>query len=75
MDDVPEIQQIAEALKITIPVGHHLDYTIHPKVVDSDGKESCQIHISARFPLFKDGARMIIGVVYTTGETKYIIGG
>jgi prepilin-type N-terminal cleavage/methylation domain-containing protein len=70
--DKPEIADIATALKITIPTGHHLNYSIYPNF---DGEGDCQIQISAGFPLFKDGARMIIGVLSKTGQVTYITGG
>jgi prepilin-type N-terminal cleavage/methylation domain-containing protein len=66
--DKAEILEIAEALKLTIPTGHYLNYSIYPNF---DGNGNCQIQISAAFPLFKDGARMILVVLDKSGQTSY----
>jgi prepilin-type N-terminal cleavage/methylation domain-containing protein len=66
--DKDEIKQIAEHLKITIPTGHHLNYSMYPNF---DGNGNCQIQISAVFPLFRDGAKMILVVLDKTGQTSY----
>jgi prepilin-type N-terminal cleavage/methylation domain-containing protein len=70
--DKAEILEIANALKVTIPTGHHLNYCIYPNF---DGDGNCQIQIGANFALFKDGARMLIGVLSKTGQITYITGG
>jgi prepilin-type N-terminal cleavage/methylation domain-containing protein len=70
--DKAEILEIADALKITIPTGHRLNYSIYPNF---DGDGNCQIQISADFPLFKDGARLLIGVLSKTGQATFITGG
>ena len=49
----PEIEEIKDALKITIPVGHFLDFTI-THGIDVDGN-FCLVDIRADFALFKDG--------------------
>jgi len=66
--DMAEIQEIARELKITIPTGHHLNYSIYPNV---DGNGKCQIQISAAFPLFRDGARMLLVELDKTGQISY----
>jgi len=68
-DDLPskaEITQTKDALKITIPIGHSLDYSIAtlPGPV-------CMVTISSygnSFALFKDGSPSIIGTVDDTGK-------
>jgi hypothetical protein len=67
-----EISQIRNALKITIPVGHRLDYSIHTD--NTLGAEWCQIQISAGFPLFKDGHSYLIFTLDKTGRV-YEMGG
>ena len=68
-----EIQEVADALKITIPVGHKLDYDIYTN--NADGNEWCQIQVSASFPLFRDGAKKLIGTIDKTGKTLTFSGG
>jgi len=61
----PEIDQIKNTLKITIAVGHFLDYTITGTAID------CIVVISSRqnsFPLFSDGSPSIGAKVDTTGK-------
>ena len=68
-DDLPgkaEIIQIRDALKITIPVGHFLDFT----VTNLPG-QTAMVTISSAgnsFPLFKDGSTSITGTVDKTGK-------
>lgn len=60
-----EISQIKDAIKITIPVGHFLDFTI---TADAN---TCSVTISSpqnSFPLFKNGDPFITGTVDTTGK-------
>jgi hypothetical protein len=71
--DKPEVAQITDALKITIPVGHRLNYYVATD--NTQGNETCQIHIYAAFPLFKDGARRLIGNVDKTGKVYTFTGG
>ncbi len=68
LQDKAEIQEIANALKITIPTGRHLDCFIYPNF---DGNGNCQIQIRAPFPLFRDGARMLLVVLDKGGQTSY----
>jgi prepilin-type N-terminal cleavage/methylation domain-containing protein len=67
--DKQEILEIANALKITIPTGHYLDYLIY--VYPQDGMEKCQIQISAPFALFKNGHKQYIVVLDQTGKISY----
>jgi len=68
-DDFPskaEITQIREALKITIPVGHFLDFTI-----TTLPDQTCMVTISSvgnSFPIFKDGSPSITGTVDISGK-------
>jgi type II secretory pathway pseudopilin PulG len=68
-DDLPskaEITQTEEALKITIAVGHFLDYSI----VTLPG-QTCMVTISSfgnSFALFKNGASSISATVDQTGK-------
>ena len=57
-----DIQDIKNALKILIPVGHFLQYTIV-----NYGKYCC-ITIKATFPLFKGGHNALFGELKSTGE-------
>jgi prepilin-type N-terminal cleavage/methylation domain-containing protein len=64
--DEDEINAIRQALKITIPVGHFLDFTIHGSAID------CQVTIQSpqqSFPLFKNGDPFLIGTVDKNGKT------
>jgi prepilin-type N-terminal cleavage/methylation domain-containing protein len=66
----PEINQIKNALKITIAVGHFLDYTITGTAID------CTVIISSRqnsFPLFSDGSRSIGARVNATGKVEIFL--
>ncbi len=73
----PEIEEIKKALKITIPVGHFLDYTITTPdsttcMAYSPSSTSCvmiTIESSQRsFALFKEGYEWINGRVDNTGK-------
>ena len=72
-NDLPskaEITQIKAALKITVPVGHHLDYTI-----TSMPGPACMVTISSlrnSFALFKNGSRSITGTVDRSGKVDII---
>jgi prepilin-type N-terminal cleavage/methylation domain-containing protein len=68
--DKPEILKIADALKITIPTGHHLNYSFYV-YNDEYGNEKCQIQIWAPFALFRDGAKRYIVVLDKTGQISY----
>jgi prepilin-type N-terminal cleavage/methylation domain-containing protein len=62
----PEIIQIRDALKVPVPVGHFLDFTI-----TTLPGETCIITISSfnnSFALFKDGSTSITGTVDNTGK-------
>ena len=64
----PEITQVKDALKITVPVGHFLDYTITADAL------TCAVTVSSpannQFPLFKDGSPSITGTVDTKGKVE-----
>ena len=67
-DDSPskdEIQQIKNALNITIPVGHFLYYYLQTFPATAD--DFCTIIISAPFPLYRDGTSQILGIVNKYG--------
>jgi len=64
--DEDEINAIRQALNITIPVGHFLDFTITGSSID------CQVNIQSTqqsFPLFKNGDPYLIGRVDRNGKT------
>jgi prepilin-type N-terminal cleavage/methylation domain-containing protein len=64
-DDPPskaEIQQLRNALHITIPVGQFLDY--HIQTFPEKGHVSCTIVVSAPFPIFKNGNSQITGYLH-----------
>lgn len=71
--DHADILAISDALKITIPVGHNLKYRFY-SWEDPDKGLTCQIQISADFPLYKGGAKTLIGTVYKSGEVVLIAG-
>ncbi len=58
------ITAIKDALNITIPVGHFLDYYIANMV-----GEECEVTISSHgeFPLFKDGSTQVTGKLDKNG--------
>jgi len=72
-DDLPtkaEITQIKDALKILIPVGHFLDFTI-----TTMPGQTCMVTISSfgnSFALFKDGSTSITGTVDKTGKVDML---
>ena len=71
--DHPNILALGEALKITIPVGHNLQYRFY-SWVDPEHGLTCQIQISADFPLYKTGDKTLIGTVYQSGEIFLLSG-
>lgn len=75
-DDPPskaEIQQIKTALKITVPVGHNLNYSI--QAIPATADESCTMVISASFPLFKGGQKQLIANIDKGGRAYMFTGG
>ena len=72
-DDLPskaEITQTRDALKVTIPVGHFLDYTI-----TTLPGQTCMVTVSSfgnSFALFKDGSPSITGTVDKTGKVDIL---
>jgi prepilin-type N-terminal cleavage/methylation domain-containing protein len=66
----PEIIQIRDALKIAIPVGHFLDFTI----TTLPGQTSMITISSAAnsFPLFKDGSTFITGTLDKSGKVDML---
>jgi prepilin-type N-terminal cleavage/methylation domain-containing protein len=63
------LQSIQEALKITVPVGHFLEYIIR------NYGTSCSVIIRADFPLFQGGSTQLIGTVDKEGKTYIGLGG
>lgn len=63
------IDQAEDALKITIPVGHRLDYTIV-----NHGLQ-CSVMIKASFPLFKGGQTELHGHLDKNGRVILFTGG
>jgi len=63
------IQDVENALKITIPQGHNLNYQIN------NYGEECYVIIWASFPLFKDGHRELHGRLEKGGATYIFPGG
>jgi prepilin-type N-terminal cleavage/methylation domain-containing protein len=63
----PEILEIEKALKIIIPVGHFLDYTI-THGIGGDGKKFCLVDIRADFALFKGGDTYISATIDERGN-------
>ena len=60
------LTQIRKALKVVIPTGHHLDYTIQ----NSDS--FCVVQIDGEFPLFKNDQRYLYAVIDTEGKIQYV---
>jgi prepilin-type N-terminal cleavage/methylation domain-containing protein len=60
------LSQIEEALKVAIPTGHHLDYTIQ----NSDS--FCVVQIDGEFPLFKNDQHYLWAVIDTEGKIQYV---
>jgi prepilin-type N-terminal cleavage/methylation domain-containing protein len=66
-----EISQIKQALKITIPEGHNLDFTIERGfdpilLIDAVWVTVASYNLS--FPLFGDGSTFITGYVNSNGQ-------
>ncbi|MBW1861752.1 MAG: type II secretion system protein [Deltaproteobacteria bacterium] len=57
-EDLQKIQDIKNALNIPIAASHVLEYKIYTYPATAD--DFCQVHISAPFPLFKNGRPNII---------------
>jgi hypothetical protein len=72
-----EIQQVKQALKIEIPVGHYLDYDL--QAFNNPGDESFSVRIRAvgPFALFSGGIvpGELIGSINKNGEITLIITG
>ena len=66
----PEIAQIKDALKIAIPVGHHLDYTITTLPGQTCMVTICSVGNS--FPLFKNGSSSITGTIDSFGKVDIL---
>ena len=72
-EDLPskaEIAQIRDALNVTVPVGHFLDFTI-----TTLPGQTCMVTISSygnSFPLFKNGSPSITGSVDKTGKVDML---
>jgi prepilin-type N-terminal cleavage/methylation domain-containing protein len=64
-----DLKEIADALKINIPVGHNLGYQIRNYGPD------LYVIISAGFPLYKDGHTELHGKLNNTGEMYIFPGG
>ena len=72
-EDLPskaEIAQIRDALNVTVPVGHFLDFTI-----TTLPGQTCMVTISSygnSFPLFKNGSPSITGTIDNTGKVDML---
>ncbi len=69
--DKEAILELREALNITIPVGHFLDYIIQNE--PKGDPPTFKVTISSAdqaFPLFKDGTRNLMGVLNTKGNVE-----
>jgi prepilin-type N-terminal cleavage/methylation domain-containing protein len=70
LNNPADIAQIEQALKITIPEGHNLDFTIQrwpdPDLIDAVWVTVASYNLS--FPLFVDGSRFITGYVNMNGQ-------
>jgi len=63
------IQDVEDALKLTIPQGHKLSYEIYGY------GDYCYVIIKAKFPLFKDGHKELHGQLEKGGATYIFAGG
>jgi type IV pilus assembly protein PilA len=61
-----DVEDIAEALKISIPLGHNLEYLI------TNYGPYLFVTISADFTLFKDGSKKLTGELKQTGEMSIV---
>jgi prepilin-type N-terminal cleavage/methylation domain-containing protein len=64
------VAKVKDALNITVPVGHFLDYSIKWM-----SEEEVMVAISSRnnsFPLFQNGSSFIAGILDKDGNTDYI---
>jgi len=57
-----DLQDIKDAINISIPVGHHLEYLL------TNYGDQFQVRIDAGFPLFKGGYTRFFGTVDKTGQ-------
>jgi type IV pilus assembly protein PilE len=77
-DDPPndaDIEDVRQALHVTLPVGHFLDYTLQfdPDPGPPQDKK-CIMTISTpgnSFPIFKDGSTSLTVVVHEDGTVEY----
>ncbi|MFC1821191.1 type IV pilin protein [Thermodesulfobacteriota bacterium] len=67
----PFVVEVENNLNLTIPVGHFLDYALQASNVQ--GAELFSVTISANFPLFRNGAKLLVGSVDKDGTITYII--
>ncbi len=63
------IEQIKDSLKVGIPSGHRLEYTI----INHDA--FCNVMIKAPFPLFRNGQTELHGQLDTAGKVTLFTGG
>ena len=64
----PEIQQVNDALKVTLPVGHYLDF-----LLQNPGPGGVIVQIDASLPLFKDGSRHIHTTIDQAGNVQTLV--
>ncbi|MBW1731175.1 MAG: type II secretion system protein [Deltaproteobacteria bacterium] len=63
-----EIKQVEDALKITLPVGHFLDFFIS---VDNSGNVFIQVISAKNFPIFRGGSK---GIMYQIDNKGNVLG-
>ena len=68
-ETIQDVKDLAEALKINIPLDHNLDYII------TNYGQQLYVIISADFALFKDGSKSLHGQLQHTGEMYVFPGG
>ena len=71
---LPQIEEFKNALKVQIPVGHFLDFTVQAD--NSPGDEKAYVTISSynrSFPLFREGQTDLPCNVDKTGKFTYIV--
>ena len=62
-----EIQWVKDALKVMLPVGHHLDYFLKYY----EGAKIVNMQIIADFPIFKNGHKGIQATLDSNGNVTY----
>jgi len=71
----PDIRKVKDALKVTLPVRHFLDFQIKgiPDPLDPNRSSQVVIQIDANFPIFRDGSKHIMTTIDKEGTVNTIV--